>query len=389
MKRKIALIMSVLLSLGIFASCKTQDKTFNLNVPVSHITELGGVVEFAPLSQKAENVIRYDINVTDPFGTDVAFEGKSFIPTQVGNYLITYTAHGENGIVDQKSTLVTVLPALAPDITVKQDVNNIVWQYGKTYRIPSAMVLDNLDTELGYQVEVKDSLGQVAAVKDGKITPVIGGFYTLTYSSYDEAGNKGEKVEKIYCTAEQEISSFETPQLLTMFSASDDGGDKNVTWEMSYNTDKRYTYGNSEGSLKMHYEETAENSWPGVVLMGDSMAKSNLFESDMDGIRFKMYLTGNVTAKQDVFLFIYSKADPAAEGFVEARFNLRTYLDGFGLNQWLDVALDKDELATIVQNNTGATFDGQSIYRLKIWTLVNGEGKYLDMYLDDFEYFKN
>lgn len=387
MKKKIALFLCAMLLLGTATGCRAEDKAVVWDIPVSHVTEVGTKVTFVALSDRMQNVTGYDVQVFAPNGEKVAYEGQSFIPMQTGTYTITYTANGEKGMVAQKSTLVTVLPAEAPQMTVKQNIENIVWQYGKTYRIPSVMVTDNVDTNLPYEVTVKDGLGRVAQVKDGKITPSVGGFYTLDYIAYDEAGNKGQKSVSVYCTDENEISRFESPQLLTMFSAVDDNGEKNVTWEMSYNMDSNYTYGNSKGSLRMHYDETSENSWPGIELKGDSMANANLYQSDVDGIRFKMYLTGNISAKQDVWVFVYSSADSASENFVEARFNLRTYLDDFGFNKWFEFSLNKEELATMKNANTGAVFEGEAIYRIKIWTMVEGEGKYMDMYLDDFEYF--
>jgi len=338
-----------------------------------------------PLSSKVDNVTGYEIKVYAPNGEEVSYEGDSFIPDREGTYTITYTAKNGSAKVAEKSTLVTVLPQEAPKLTIKQNLDNTVWQYGKTYQLPSVLAVDNLTKDPYCEMKVFDSQGKEAKVSGGKITPTTGGFYTIQYTAWDDLGNKGETTARIYCTEETEISAFETPQLMSMFTMTDDN--KNVvTWELSHNTDKAYTYANSEGSLKAHFDVAAKESWPGVNLMGSSFAHANLFDSEYDGIRFKFYLEGNISPRQDIWVFVYSDGDAASSNYVEARFNLNNTSE-FGLNRWLEFSLFKEELAMKMNTNTGVSFDGKSIYRIRIWTVLEEEGDYLNMYLDNFEYF--
>ena len=98
-------------------------------------------------------------------------------------------------------------------------------------------------------------------------------------------------------------------------------------------------------------------------------------------------MEGNVAPTQDIWVFVYSDADAASSNYVEARFNLKNTSE-FGLNRWLEFSLFKEELAMKANANNGASFNGQSIYRIRIWTVLEEEGDYLNMYLDNFEYFK-
>lgn len=365
-------IVWALLPIFVFGmvGCAGNDKEITLTAPAAQVVEFGTSVRFAPLSDKATNVSKYQITVKAPNGEEKICTEKSFLPETVGDYVIKYEAFNGESIVATKSTLLTVLTAEAPVITVKQNVENVIWTSGGSYTLPDVMVTDNLDINLPYEVSVKDSDGKALNMSGGKITVQKSGTHTITYTAKDNGGNKGEKTVEIYATAENEIAAFETEKLVSRFSSVADCA-------ISYNTDKKYTYANSSGSLKASFTKAASGTYPRVVLLGDKMPYPNLFETDYDGLRFKVYLTGNVDdlKKQDIYVFFATQ-----EKRKQVKLNA---CDDFGMNGWFEFSVDKETLKTTFE------FGETALTEMYIWTVLKGENERLDLYIDNVEYYKN
>ena len=367
--RKIGVVLAALLALAA-TGCGAKQKDITMNVPAALVVEEGMSVRFAPMTNKAENVSGYKITVTSPSGAETAYTDTEFTTQGAGNYIIRYDAlNGEKTVVS-KSTLLTVLPAQAPVITVKQNTANMIWSSGKTYALPDVALWDNLDETLSYDVQVTDSQQRNLAVQAGKITVLSKGIHTLSYKSTDTAGHTGEKILYIYATEANEISSFEVEQLMNRFSVEGN-------CEISYNTDKTYTYASSDGSLKAHFEKAEKNTYPGVLLSGNNMPYKDLYATDYDGIRFKVYLTGNVKdiSKQDIWVS-FGNTDG-----VQARVKLNR-VENFGMNRWLEFTMTKEELKGISE------FGEKPLEYVKLWTILTGEEETLDMYVDNVEYLK-
>lgn len=391
MKKKIiATLTSVLVCALPLCACGTQNKTLQMNVPTAQTVELDGEVRFVPQSSKPTNVSGYEITVLAPSGQEVSHDGISFTPNRAGDYVITYDALDKNGEVFlSKSTLLTVLPAQAPDLTIKQYTDTLIWNYGNQYILPSAQVFDNVDVGLGYQLKVTDENGQLVRTTDGKITPEKGGFYTLTYSATDSAGHTGEEVLRIFATGEGEISSFEVEELMNLFEGSDDNSktEDNGVFETSYNTDKAYTYDGSNGSLKFHCEQISGTQYPAIVINGANLAHTKLSETEYDGISFQLYFEGNAnltSGGESVFMLYVRSADGK-----QVAMNLKNALTGFGTDRWIECKLTRSWLENAIMSGTQEKFGTRDIAQIRIMTMIKGDGEYLDTYLDDMKYFKD
>lgn len=391
MRKRILFIIMALVLIVSSTAC-SGGKNIVMNIPSSVVIEQGSRFKLAALSSKASNVDRYVITALGPDNTPLEITGNGFTPEDTGSYVITYKALDKEGkIIDEKSTLLTVVKSLPPVITVKENLNNVVWQYGKTFVVPKALVTDNVDSDLTYSVKVEDASGAEVPIVNNRIT--IGGeesgYYKIIFTASDSAGNETTEEVMIYTTGKYEISAFETPSFMSKFQINDDNGDRNVTYSLSYNTDKDYTYGNSNGSLKAHFDTTAAQSWPGVVLLGDNMPVNNLFTSDFGGIKFNFMFDGTVSDNQSIWCFVYSDWDPASANFVEGRILLSEYAEGnYRKGEWLTLTLTKQMLSSFVtyHGDTPVSFNNKPIYRIKIWTMVEGENQAMDLYLDNFEY---
>lgn len=367
--RKIVWLLTPIFLLGI-TGCSAKEKRITLTAPAAQVVELGSSVQFAPLSDKATNVSEYKITVTSPSGEEKIYTENAFKPETAGSYVIKYEALNGATMVATKSTLLTVLKAEAPKLTVKQNVENVIWTRGGSYALPDVMVTDNLDIDLPYEVGVKDESGRALPITGGKVTVRESGTHTVTYTATDAAGNTGEKSVEIYATAENEIACFETEKLVSRFSTV-------ANCSISYNTDKAYTYAISNGSLKARFVKADSGAYPRVVLSGDKMPYPNLFETDYDGLRFQAYLTGNVDdiAKQDIYVFFAT-----AEKRKQIKLNA---CEDFGMNRWFEFSIDKETLKTEFE------FGESPLTELYVWTVLNGENEVLDMYIDDMEYYKD
>lgn len=389
MKKKIALCTGLLVCGLSLCGCNAQNKTLQMNVPTAQTIELNGEVRFAPQSTKPTNVSGYEITVIGPDGKEITHDGFGFKPSRAGDYIITYDALDKQGEVFlSKNTLLTVVPAQAPDITIKQFTDTLVWNYGVEYILPSAQVRDNFDTDLDYELTVTDEDGQTVRTLDGKIVPQKGGFYTLTYTATDSVGNIGEEKLRIFATDKGEISSFEVENLMNMFEASDDNSkqEDNGVYSMSYNTDKAYTYGGSEGSLKFHCEQISGAQYPAIVINGSNLAHKNLSETDYDGISFKLYFEGNANLTfggESVFMLYVRTSDGK-----QVAMNLKNTVVGFGTDKWIECKLTKTWLENAILSGTQEKFGSREIAQIRIMTMITGDGEYLDTYLDDMFYFK-
>ena len=370
MRKKLSFLALAGLCLLTAVGCNAQQKNITMNVPAALVVEEGMSVRFSPMTSKAENVSAYTVTVTNPQGVETVQTGKSFTPEDAGSYIIRYDALNGGKIVLSKSTLLTVLPSQSPVITVKQNTDNIIWTCGETYTLPDVAVWDNLDEYLTYTVQVTDPQQKNLTIQNKKVTVLSSGWHVLSYTATDSAGNAGIKTVNIYATAENEIATFETEQLINRFSV-----EGNCT--ISYNTDQAYVYGNSKGSLKAHFEKAESNTYPGVLISGDALPYNDLYATDYDGLRFKVYLTGNVNsiATQDIWVS-FGNIDG-----IQARVKLNG-VKGFGLNRWLEFSIEKETLKNI------SDFGENPLAYIKLWTLLAGETETLDVYVDNVEYFK-
>ena len=64
---------------------------------------------------------------------------------------------------------------------------------GRTYRLPTVACLDTVDGEIACDIRLTDPDGEEVTVTDNAFVPEKTGFYTLTYTASDKAGNPVEK----------------------------------------------------------------------------------------------------------------------------------------------------------------------------------------------------
>lgn len=135
----------------------------------------------------------------------------------------------------------TLTDNTAPTFSFTQDLERIpVAQVGKAYPVYDMQALDVVSGNTPHACTVLSPSGEKTTIEGDGFTPTQGGYYTLTYSSTDAAGNKQEQSFKIFATsglspitlsAEKATGAFSAGERIPVYEASAQGGSGNVTVE--------------------------------------------------------------------------------------------------------------------------------------------------------------
>ena len=110
-----------------------------------------------------------------------------------GNYILTYTARDFSGNVSLPVVRLVVIEAprdTQPPVIELLGEASLLIAVGENFEEPGALVTDNVDGNLGATVR-------------GLVNPSIPGFYTLTYTARDEAGNAAKPVIRLVQVVDQ------------------------------------------------------------------------------------------------------------------------------------------------------------------------------------------
>lgn len=109
-----------------------------------------------------------------------------FVPTEYGEYFITYIAVDSNNKDTELTYILTIKDRIKPELVVSGDVMKTA-EVGKTYTLPTATVTDNNDTDLPVYLFIlaPDGEQRVNKVGDYTFAPTLKGEYKITYYAYD------------------------------------------------------------------------------------------------------------------------------------------------------------------------------------------------------------
>ena len=109
-----------------------------------------------------------------------------FVPTEYGEYIITYTSTDSNKQKVAVTYLLTIKDRIKPELVVNGNVMTTA-NVGQTYTLPSATVTDNNDKDLPVYLFILAPDGEQRANAAGDYTfkPTIKGEYLITYYTQD------------------------------------------------------------------------------------------------------------------------------------------------------------------------------------------------------------
>lgn len=147
---------------------------------------------------------------------EIALVDNKFIPTKVGEYLVTLTLRKE-GFEDTEITVkLNVKDSSIPVIEVEPHNNNII--LNEEFTLPKITVFDN---EEGIVPSIKVLYnGEVIDLVNNKFTPTKYGKYVVIIDAIDSDGNKAETIILEFFTREaNEIENFEHAAIDSNFSS--------------------------------------------------------------------------------------------------------------------------------------------------------------------------
>ena len=151
---------------------------------------------------------------------------KGFVAQEAQLMILNVCGQPMNGSVLADTT--------APKFSFNDDVKNTPSaQVGKKYPLFDAQCLDVVSGERDYTCTIVSPSGKNVEIVEGGFTPTESGYYKLTYTASDEAGNVANKEFKILATnalppitieAEAASGSFLAGENIPVYEASAQGG---------------------------------------------------------------------------------------------------------------------------------------------------------------------
>jgi hypothetical protein len=223
-----------------------------------------------------------------------AFPNPSDISLQFDTWNYDYDKYNGAGTpVYEREIYIDSIYAYEKDPAPSISANATNGTINTPYTIPGGVVTDDKDVNLVAIYKLYNPDNQIVMTgKNNQFTPGKRGKYQIVYTAKDSDGNQGY-YEKEFIVRDaikpNEIEAFDDEFCMV--------GITNTGANVSYNTDKKFTKNNTDGSLKIVIPKGTEATWP-FALVKPKVA--NISGSDI--VSFWMY---NNTAS-DTFVILNS-----------------------------------------------------------------------------------
>ena len=145
-------------------------------------------VDVLDIATEIEVVVKNSAGVEVLKDNNIAYRSNSFVADTYGGFRIEYTVKDSSGSSDVYTYAVYVEDDQAPILEIKGDVAK-KGKVGKKITLPSAIVTDNLDTQIAVKIAVVNPYGVMKTLEGSTFTPDIAGVYRITYYAFDNSGN--------------------------------------------------------------------------------------------------------------------------------------------------------------------------------------------------------
>ena len=161
---------------------------------------------------------------------------RGFVAQEAQLMILNVCGQGMNGATLEDTTAPKFSFEEAANVTPKA-------QIGKKYALYNAHCLDVVSGQMDYSCTVVSPSGKDVKIVDGGFTPTEGGYYTLTYTATDLAGNEAKETFKVFATnalspitidVAAAAGSFSAGENIPVYEATAQGGSGmlNVTTEV-------------------------------------------------------------------------------------------------------------------------------------------------------------
>ena len=205
---------------GYSATCERTLEVFERNAPVLTVSEgvktqtnPGMKLELATVT--AKNADGQSLNVSVNIVKDgvlIASNVTSFIPTEMGEYTVTYTTADKAPYGNLKSVYSYTIVVVADDVApvIGDEFTDITVKPNTTVTIPKITATDNVSKNVDVEVSVYYGTQNITLTNNSFKADQIG-TYRVVLVAEDEAGNKTEKTVYVMVVAEQEQGNDEKP----------------------------------------------------------------------------------------------------------------------------------------------------------------------------------
>lgn len=134
--------------------------------------------------------VRVTLGDKDVYQSDDASKDATFIATELGTYVVTYTLEDSKGNRTTQRQYFTIYDSVSPTLEWKSEFVKTA-KVGETIRLPEYTINDNGDvSKASVFVSVINAEGLMDTIENGEYRFTKKGIYTFEYMVLDDAGNR-------------------------------------------------------------------------------------------------------------------------------------------------------------------------------------------------------